>query len=246
MNLRPLIAYLPWHARDVAVKVFAPFLLFFVLAGIPLATFAATTGVPLFGGDQRIQGMALGIWSSTASLCILIGSVLLMNGSYALDREKQHVRVLFAHPVRPDLFYLQRFVVGLTLFAASFTLVPVIFSQIVEVPILGTLLALLLSAFFIGSMLLLIGSVSQKDGLLFIGVYTVSFVLQAVTQDGAGPQWMRGVAWFLPPVRQLSNFSAAWLAGRTVEPADLVLVTGYGIGMLVSAVVLIRRAPLSR
>jgi hypothetical protein len=246
MNLRPLLAYLPWHARDMAVKVFAPFLLFFVLAGIPLATFAGQTGLPLFGGDERMQGMALGLWSSFSSLCILIGSVLLMNGSYALDREKQHVRVLFAHPVRPELFYLQRFMVGLTLFAASFTLIPVIFSQIVAVPVLGTLLALLLSAFFIGSMLLLIGSVTQKDGFVFIVVYLFSNVLQAVTQDGAGPEWLRGLAWFLPPVRQLSSFAAAWLGGRTVEPTDLVLVLGYGIGMLVSALVLIKRAPLAR
>ncbi len=246
MSLRPLIAYLPWHARDVAVKVFAPFLLFFVLAGIPLGTFAAQTGVPLFGGQERIQALALSLWSSTSSLCILIGSVLLMNGSFSLDREKQHVRVLFAHPVRPELFYLQRFAVGLVLFAASFTLVPVIFSQIVTVPVLGTLLALLLSAFFIGSMLLLIGAVTQKDGLVFILVYMFSSVLQAVTQGGGGPEWMRGLAWFLPPVRQLSNFSSAWLAGRTVEPADLVLVVGYGIGMFVSALVLIKRAPLAR
>lgn len=246
MSLRPLIAYLPWHARDLAVKVFAPFLLFVVLAGIPLGTFAAQTGVPLFGGHERIQGLALSLWGSTSSLCILIGSVLLMNGSFSLDRERQHVRVLFAHPVRPELFYLQRFTVGLVLFASSFTLIPVIFSQIAEVPILGTLLAVLLSAFFIGSMLLLIGAVTQKDGLAFIVTYMFSTVLQAVTQGGAGPEWLRGLAWFLPPVRQVSNFASAWLAGRTVEPADLVLVLGYGTGMLVSALVLIKRAPLAR
>jgi hypothetical protein len=246
MNLRPLIAYLPWHARDVALKVFAPFLLFFVLAGIPLGTFAAQTGIPLFSGQERIQALALSLWSSTSSLCILIGSVLLMNGSFALDRERQHVRLLFAHPVRPELFYLQRFIVGVALFAASFTLVPVIFSQIVEVPVLGTLLALLLSAFLIGSMLLLIGSVTQRDGLAFILVYLFSSVLQAVTQGGAGPEWLRGLAWVLPPVRQLSAVAAAWLGGRTVEPADLVLVLGYAIGMLVSALALIKRAPLAR
>jgi hypothetical protein len=246
MNLRPLIAYLPWHARDVAVKVFAPFLLFFVMAGLPLAAFSSQTGISLFSGETRMQGIALSIWGSTASLCILIGSVLLMNGSFALDREKQHVRVLFAHQVAPELFYLQRFAVGLALFAASFTLVPVLFSQIVTVPVLGTLLALLLTAFFLGSMLLLIGAVTQRDGLVFIGVYLVSNILQTITQTGAGAAWLRGLAWVLPPVRQLSSFSNAWIGGRTVEPQDLVLVLGYGIGMLVSALVLIKRAPLVR
>jgi hypothetical protein len=246
MNLRPLMAYLPWHARDVAVKVLAPFLLFFVLGGIPLAAFASQTGVSLFGGEERMQGIALNIWGTTASLCILIGSVLLMNGSFAVDREKQHVRVLFAHQVQPELFYLQRFAVGLTLFAASFTLIPVLYSQIVAVPILGTLLAVLLTGFFLGSMLLLIGAVTQRDGLVFIGTYLFSNVLQTITQAGAGPEWLRALAWVLPPVRQVSGFATAWIGGRTVEPQDLVLVMGYGIGMLVSALVLIKRAPLVR
>ncbi len=246
MNLRPLIAYLPWHARDVAVKVFAPFLIFFVIAGIPLAVFAGQTGISLFSGDERMQGMALGIWSSTASLCLLIGSVLLMNGSFALDREKQHVRVLFAHQVQPELFYLQRFAVGLTLFAASFTLIPVLYSQIVAVPILGTLLALLLTGFFLGSMLLLIGAITQRDGFVFIGTYLFSNVLQTITQTGAGPDWLRGLAWVLPPVRQVSKFTDAWIGGRTVEPQDLILVLGYGTGMLLSALYLTKRAPLVR
>jgi hypothetical protein len=47
-------------------------------------------------------------------------------------------------------------------------------------------------------------------------------------------------------VRQVSKFADAWIAGRTVEPQDLVLVLGYGIGMLASAVFLIKRAPLVR
>lgn len=246
MNLRPLIAYLPWHARDVAVKVFAPFLLFFVIAGIPLGVFSGQTGISLFGGEPRMQSMALSAWGASASLCILIGSVLLMNGSFALDREKQHVRVLFSHQVPPELFYLQRFVVGLTLFAASFTLIPVLFSQIVTVPVLGTFLALLLTGFFLGSMLLLIGAITQRDGLVFIGTFLVSNILQTVTQAGGGPTWMRGLAWILPPVKQVSSFAEAWIGGRTVEPRDLVLVLGYGIGMLLSALYLIKRAPLVR
>jgi hypothetical protein len=47
-------------------------------------------------------------------------------------------------------------------------------------------------------------------------------------------------------VKQLGDFSGAWLNGRTVEPQDLVLVLGYGIGMLLSALYLIKRAPLVR
>lgn len=246
MTLRPLIAYLPWHARDVAVKVFSPFLLFFVIAGIPLTVLAGQQGISLFGGDPLLESLALQIWESTASLCILIGSVLLMNGAFALDREKQHVRVLFAHQVAPAAFYLQRFVVGLTLFAASFMLVPVLYSQIVTVPLLGTLLALLLTGFFLGSKLLLIGAITQRDGLVFIGTYLVSNILQTIAQGGGGPTWLRGLAWALPPVRQVSNFADAWIGGRTVALPDLVLVLCYGLGMLVAALLLIKRAPLVR
>lgn len=246
MNLRPLIAYIPWHMRDVAVKVFAPFLLFVVMAGLPLSAFASQTQLSLFGGDPRVQDMALGIWGATASLCITIGSILLMNGAFALDREKQHVRVLFAHQVPPALFYLQRFAVALTLFAVSFSILPVLYSQVVTVPILGTLLALLLTAFFIGSMLMLMGSVTQRDGAIFIGVYLISQILQGFTAQDVGPKWMHAVSWALPPVRQVGEFSKAWLGGRTVEPQDLVLVLGYSVGMLLSALYLMKRAPLVR
>ncbi len=246
MNLRPLVAYLPWQARDVALKVFAPFLLFFVMAGLPLWGMASEIDVSIFSRDARFQEIALRLWPGTAELCITIGSILLMSGSFALDREKQHVRILFANQVPPAMFYLQRFAVGLGLFALSFTLVPVMFSQIVTVPVLGTLLALLLTAFFIGSLALLIGACTQRDGLVFIAVYLVSNILQGLTQGGMGPNWLRGFAWILPPVKQLSDFSGAWLGGRTVEPTDLVLVLGYGVGMLVSALVLIKRAPLVR
>jgi hypothetical protein len=246
MNLRPLVAYLPWHVRDVAVKVFAPFLLFLVMAGLPLAAFSSQTEISLFGGDPRLQDMALGIWSATASLCITIGSILLMNGSFALDREKQHVRVLFAHQVPPAMFYLQRFAVALTLFAVSFSIIPVLYSQVVTVPILGTVLALLLTAFLLGSMLMLMGSVTQRDGAVFILIYLVSQILQGFTAQDVGPKWMHVVSWALPPVRQVGEFSKAWLGGRTVEPQDLVLVLGYGVGMLLSALYLMKRAPLVR
>ena len=246
MNLRPLFAYLPWHARDLAVRVFSPFLLFFVMAGLPLWSITSTQGIPLFGGDPQVQDLALQIWSNTASLCLTIGAVLLMNGSVGVDREKQYVRFLFAHQIPPVWFYLQRFVVGLTLFAVSFALVPVAFSQIVAVPVLGTVLALVLVSFFIGSLMLLLGAISQSDGLLFILVYLVSNVIQAITFGGNGPTWLHGLAWILPPVRQLGEFSGAWLTGRTVEPTDLVLVVSYAIGMLLSGLFLIKRAPLVR
>jgi hypothetical protein len=116
----------------------------------------------------------------------------------------------------------------------------------VTVPVLGTLLALLLTSFFLGSMLLLIGAITQRDGLVFIAFYLVSNILQSMTQAGAGPKWLRGFAWILPPVKQLGDFSGAWLDGRTIEPQGLVLVIGYGIGMFLSALYLIKRAPLVR
>jgi len=203
-------------------------------------------GIPLLSQDPRMQDLALKLWSSSASLCVTIGSILLMNGSFALDREKQHVRFLFAHQVSPATFYLQRFLVALTLFAATFTLLPVLYSQVVTVPVLGTLLAVLLSSFFIGSMMMLFGAITQRDGALFIGFFLIANILQGLTAQDVGPKWLQALSWALPPVRQLGEFSGAWLNGRTVEPQDLVLVLGYAIGMFLSALYLIKRAPLVR
>lgn len=246
MNSRPLIAYIPWHARDVGVKVFAPLLLFGVIAGLPLSVIPQQTGVSLLNLDAQMQDFALKAWSSTAGLCVTIGSILLMSGSIALDREKQHVRFLFAHQIAPTMFYLQRFAVATALFATTFLLAPLAYSVVVPVPVLGTLLAVLLSSFFIGSMTMLFGAITQRDGAFFIVVFLLGNVLQGFTAQGVGPKWMQIISWILPPVRQVGEFSGAWLNGRTVEPQDLVLVLGYGIGMLLSALYLIKRAPLVR
>lgn len=246
MNMRPLIAYIPWHARDVGVKVFAPLLLFVVMGGLPLSVIPQQTGVSLLNLDAQMQEFALRAWSNSAGLCVMIGSILLMSGSVALDREKQHVRFLFAHQIAPAMFYLQRFAVALALFAVSFLLAPLAYSVVVPVPVLGTLFAVLLSGFFIGSMTMLFGALFQRDGGVFILVFLVGNILQAFTAQDVGPKWMHFIAWALPPVRQVGEFSGAWLNGRTVEPQDLVLVLGYGIGMLLSALFLIKRAPLVR
>jgi hypothetical protein len=241
--MRPLLAYLPWHARDSVVKAISPLVIFLAIAGIPLGVFTASTGVPLFGGDERVAAMALSIWPQATGLAITIGAILVMSQVISLDREKQHVRFLFAHPVSPVAFYVQRFVVGVVMLVLAFAPVPLLFSRIVEVPILATFYALLLQSLLIGGLCTLASVLTQRDGAWVIGVYLVSNVVQGISGGGGAPKWLETLAWALPPVQQANGFASAWLNGRTVAPEELVLVVGYSLGMIATAFFLLRRAP---
>lgn len=248
MTLRPLLAYLPWHARDASVRTFSPVLIFLVIAGLPLMTISATKGSSLFDGSRPVQELALQVWSGTASLSITIAAFLVMSQSISTDRDKQHVRFLFAHQVNPVLFYVQRFVVGLAMLVAYFALIAWGYSQVVPVPVLGTVLALLLTCWLVGSLTMLAGALTKAEGILVLGVYLVANVLQqvSVAAGESAPRWVRALAPVLPPVNRMSDYAQAWINGRTVDPSDLVLVIGYAAGMFIAALVLLRRAPLVR
>lgn len=248
MTLRPLLAYLPWHARDATVRTFSPVLIFVVIAGLPLMSVSATKGGSLFDGSRPVQELALQIWSATASLAVTIAAFLVMSQAISTDRDKQHVRFLFAHQVNPVLFYVQRFVVGVALLVVYFALLAWAYSQVAPVPILGTVLALLLTCWLVGSLTMLAGALTKAEGIVVLGTYLVANVLQQVAAAAgeSAPRWVRALAAVLPPVDPMTDYAQAWINGRTVDPSDLVLVIGYAAGMFIAALILLRRAPLVR
>jgi hypothetical protein len=247
MTLRPLLAYAPWQARDAAVRALAPLFVVFAIAGLPLYAFMSSQELTDFTSDPRATELALQAYDGAVSLAMLIGAFLLMGNSSALDRDKLHVRFLFAHPVAPEAFYLQRFLVSLVVSTVIFAAVPLVFSWLaVPVPVLGTLKAYLVIQLLIGSLAALCGAITARDGLVLIITYIASNVLQQLDRAEQLAPWLSTLSKGLPPIGAMERTADALIAGTAIVTNELILVAGYALGLLLVALVIVKRAPLVR
>lgn len=247
MTLQPLLAYIPWHARDGIVRALTSPLMFALLAGIPLATMTYDGSLASVATDPRMREFGTTLYLNVGSLAMTLGAVLQMSQVVALDRERQFFRFLFAHQVAPWTYYLQRFVVGVALFAALFTLVPIIYSQVVlPVNILGALRAAVLFGAFVGALALLCGAFTKRDGLALIVIYLTAASIQPSQVYVELPTWAQWFSKILPPVDAAASVRNAWMRGTDAVPADLWLTLGWTAGMLAAALFVIRRLPLAR
>jgi ABC-type transport system involved in multi-copper enzyme maturation permease subunit len=218
-----------------------------VLAGIPI--WALSTQVDDFAFDTNPQSreFALQTFQQNASLTILVGALLVMSRTIAFDRERQFVRFLFAQPVRPWAFYLQRFLIGLVVFAACYILVPVGWSQfVVPVPVMGTIWATLTTGLLVGSLAMLCAAITQRDGIPLIVVVLGAGILGQIVQSDLAPTWAEWLWHLLPPITKAGRLREAWLGGTAPPLEYLPLILGYSAGMLASALVIVKRAPLVR
>lgn len=247
MMLRPLLAYAPWQLREVAVRALSPALIFAVLAFFPLMVASKASGG--MGGDPAgQQQLGVEIFRSIGGLSVLIGGLLVMNGSIATDRDKQHLRFLFAHPVSPIAFYVQRFVVATAAIVGVFTVVPVVYSAlVVEVPVFGAAQAMLLACVLYGAIAMFAGAVTAKDGALVIGIFLVASVLQQVAVHPNAPDWVVTGAALLPPVDAVSEHTRRFLGSPPRgTPMPLWGIGLWAAGLVTASLALIRRTPMVR
>lgn len=247
MTLQPLLAYLPWQLREAAARAVGPVIIFAVLGGLPL--WGMVAGNPEFDlANPQVQAIAQQMFQGNASLCIVIGGLLLMTRTVAQDRERQHVRILFAHPVPPALFYLQRYLLGLLCFLVLFVSVPLVYSWLAApVPVLGTIKAAALLGALIGALGLLCAAITQKDGLVLLALLLISTTLHELRTSDVLPRWAELVTWALPPIGFGTDLVSLLLRDAPLPDGnELMLVGGYTVGMLAAALFIIRRAPLVR
>ncbi len=103
MTLRPLLAYLPWQARDMAVRGLAPLAVLLLVGGIPTFAFLRNQEVVDLANNAQQADFVKLIFENVGALAITLGGFLFMSTSVALDRDKQHVRFFFSHQVNPVL-----------------------------------------------------------------------------------------------------------------------------------------------
>lgn len=246
-TLRPLLAYVPWQARDALGRAVVPIVVFAALAGLPIWAFARQTGRTDFMVDGPARDTVLMMYAQTLPLAITLGALLLMSQSSALDRERQYFRFVFAHQVPPWAYYLQRYTVALAIFVACCTVIPIAFTQVVTpVPVLAVVRSAALSGFLIGSLAMLCGVLVQRDGLLLIAIYLGATLLQQLERLDRLPGWLATVAVALPPVHAHGELREAWLTGRAASPGNLTLVLVYSSGLLLLSLLLLRRLALAR
>lgn len=248
MTLKPLLAYLPWQARDLAVRGSAPLGILLALGGLPIAAFLYQQGVVDLANDPRQAEFVRAVYQGVAPLTITLGAFLFMTSSLAMDRDKQHVRFLFSHQVNPVSYYLQRFVLGMLVFLALFSLGPLALEFLLggDVQVLGTLAGYAISLVLIGGMTVLASSLTNRDGVLLILLYILVRSLQQLTAQDLLPDWMTPLVRGMPPLGTMSELTTALVQGNAVQTTDVVHVLGYGLGMLIAGLLVVRRAPLVR
>lgn len=242
-----LALYARWQLRDALVRALMPVVIFAGVAGIPLWALVQqhTLAVMRQEGPQ-LEG-AVQVYGSIMQLSMTLGAFVLVSGLLSADRMKQHFRFLFSRPVVPWRFYLQQFAISVVLFVALFSLIPIGFGLIfAPVPIVAVLKSATVYALLFGALALLCGALVNKDGALLIGVVVLATVLQQLERADALPRWAGVLADALPPFVAADRLRMRWLGERAIESGDLALVLLYSLGMLVGALVLIRRAALAR
>lgn len=247
MTGRAMFHYLPWQLREALWRSLSPVLLYAFVAGVPLWSISkSVNGFDVVNNPQS-RLFAEQSFRGVAGLTILLGALLMMSRSVAFDRERQYVRFLFAQPVVPWQFYLQRYVLGLALFTLCYAIVPLGWSRLViPVPVLGTMLGVLVTASLIGALAMLVAAITQRDGVPIIAIIVGASVLGQLHNADALPTWAEWLYYALPPIGPAAALRDAWLAGTDAPLEHLPLVLGYTVGMLVSALVIVKRAPLVR
>lgn len=247
MTLPALRDYVPWQLRDLVPRAFVSLAMFIVFGGIPVfATLHSARNNPDFNPDAVANILKM-VYVGVTPLCLTLGAFLFMTRSIAEDRERQYVRFLFSHPVAPAPFYLSRFIAGLVLFTVCFLPAPLAARYLgADVPVLGTIVAMLATLVLIGGLTTLCAAFTEKDGLLVILVYMGTQLLQQLGAREVLYEWLRPLVRGLPPIETLKLVHKSLIEGTPWPVTDLVLVFGYGIGMLVAGLLVIRRAPLVR
>jgi hypothetical protein len=247
MTLRVLRAYAPWQLRDLLPRAVVPAAICVVLGGLPVyATVHAQRGTPA-ADPVALRNILTLAYVGVVPLALTIGAFLFMIRSIAQDRERQYVRFLFSHAVAPASFYLSRYVVGLVTFLLCFLPVPLLVRQLgADVPVLGSLVAMVAALTLIGGLATLCAALWTRDGLAVVLVSLITQSLQRLGAQDVLSDWLQPIVRGLPPIDTLGSVVDALVRGGAWPTTDLIHVIGYGLGLLVAGLLLVRRAPLVR
>jgi hypothetical protein len=236
-NLSP-VRYLPLQARDVATGPLALFAV--VSAMLVLVAWRVLSKRPdvMSSPEVFVQG--------TLTVVQTVAVLFAAGGVAGVDIQRGFYRAWFSKPITPWFFYLQRWLLG----GVAVLLIPVMLGVGMTLTFgqghgltAGLVGNLALAYLLIGSLILLCGNFLERDWLVaFLIAFAQARLHDTITLfDRMGETVHPAVIWtdkLLPPFH-LVDPSTTLLTG-----SDLVHVIGYGGGMLVAALLLLKYRPL--
>jgi ABC-type transport system involved in multi-copper enzyme maturation permease subunit len=222
------VRYAGWMARDLALGPGVPVVGLTLLVTLFLTSAQIETN--LVGGLQAILVWAL-------DLTMWIVTLLATTGIVSADRAGGYHRTLFAHPVSPPLFYLQRWLLGGALVLAASAITAAALAARLQAPAVWFELVMRAGLVYLvfGGLVLFCSTLVRRDWLLAFGILAAHAVLGVLI---SGPV-ARALDALLPPVGLL-------LPGRDLPAgSNLLYVVLYGVALIAAAMVIIRRRPLA-
>jgi hypothetical protein len=226
--------YAGWMARDLAAGPGLPMAVLTVLAA--LLTSRLQVAGPA-GDAARAACLVVLDWTAIALTLLATGG--LVSADFAIG----HQRTLFAKPVSPPLYYLQRWLLDLVAVLVGAAVVAETIAARFGEALLGPAFVARLALLYlvVGGLVFLLSTVTRRDWLAAAVLLAWQAALGGMRSMGfaQGPigTVLHGV---LPPVRLLG------LSGPLPGGTELALALGYGAALLLGALAVLQWRPLAR
>jgi len=228
------IRYLPWMTLDLARSAG----LAMALVGV-LAAFLISSMTVVASGTGGEATVFLGILDFAVTVFALLATAGIVSADFGLG----YYRTLFARPVSPPLYYLQRWLLGgvLVLMATSVVGFAAAARIGAQLPIGRVLVQSGLFYFLLGGLVLLLSTITRRDWIIAALVVAAHAGLGLARSLGAAATGAAAVLYTILPPFGLVDVGEPVPAG-----ADLVHVVLYGLALVLAALTVIRLRPLAR
>jgi ABC-type transport system involved in multi-copper enzyme maturation permease subunit len=228
------VRYAGWMGWDL---VRGPGLLMLIVGALAALLINSLTVVTSGSGGET--AVFLGILDFTVTIFALLATA----GIVSTDFSMGYYRPLFARPVSPPLYYLQRWVLGgflALVVTAAMTLASALRLG-ADLPIGRVLIQAALCYLLLGGLVFLLSTVTRRDWLIAVLILAAYASLGLARALGAAGSGAAAVLYaVLPPLRLVDVSDPVPTGG------NLLHVLLYGAGLVVAALVVIRFRPLAR
>lgn len=228
------IRYLPWMTWDVVRGPGLGMAVVGVLAAFLINSMSVVTSGT--GGEAAVF---LGILDFAVTVFAILATAGMVSADFGLG----YYRTLFARPLSPPLYYLQRwFLGGLAVLLATALLGLAAAARIGTEISTGRVLAQsALHYLLLGGVVFLLSTVTRRDWLIAVLIIAAHAGLGVARSFGAAVSGAAALLYAILPPFRLADAAEPVPAG-----GDLLHVLLYGVGLVGAALAVIRLRPLAR
>jgi ABC-type transport system involved in multi-copper enzyme maturation permease subunit len=204
-----------------------------------MAAFLISSMTVVTSGTGGEAPIFLAILDFTITAFALVATAGMVSSDFGLG----YYRTLFARPVSPPLYYLQRWILGGVAVLVVTSIVGFAAAARVgtDLPIGRVLAQAGLYYLLLGGLVFLLSTVTRRDWLVAVLIVAAHGGIGLARSLGAAATGVAAVLYvLLPPFRLVD----------VVDPvptgADLLYVVGYGVALVLAALMVIRLRPLAR